>query len=468
MDPYRTNKKSQAILEVLSQLIQSAVKDPRVGFVTLNQVKLNRDHSVAEVYFSVMGDEEERQKSFQGLKKARGFLQSKLVRTLSLRAAPQLRFVYDDSVAKAIGMGELLDGLKDQGDFMTAEEKKRRLTMADLQPPAELIRGLRAGAKFWLVPHHNPDPDAMGGALALAEALQAMGREVRVLGYCDSPVGLTDLPGFAEVTRCEDAQEIFQNEQPDTLVLVDCHRIDRCGPLEETLARFETRWCIDHHLISGRKAPEPGWVETRSCSSCTLVHQVISELGEGDEATDDPAFDVTLDMATNLYAGLVTDTGGFRFANTVPFTFEFARHLSQLGVDTAAVASQTLHRYRRQGVAMLQQVLATFEYYGDGQILVANATRAMLAETGADMADTEGFVNIATAVEGVRYVAFLKELDDNVWRASLRVSGEGDVQVVAARHGGGGHKAAAGCTIEGELEDVVAGLVGDLTDVLRA
>ncbi len=111
---------------------------------------------------------------------------------------------------------------------------------------------------------------------------------------------------------------------------------------------------------------------------------------------------------------------------------------------------------------MLQHVLGTFDYHGDGEILIAHATHAMLAETGADMADTEGFVNLATAVDGVRFVAFLKELEENVWRASLRVQGEGDVQVIAARHGGGGHKAAAGCTIEGELEEVVAGLVGDL------
>lgn len=462
MDPYRTNKQSQAILEVLSTLIQSYVKDPRVGFVTLNQVKLNRDHSVAEIYYSVMGDEQERIDSFKGLKKAKGYMQSKLVRTLGMRAAPNLRFVYDDSVAKAIDLGELLDGLKTDGEFLTDEEKKRRMTLDDIQPPMELIRGLRDGNSFWLVPHHNPDPDAMGGVLALGEALRAMGRKVRVMGYCDPPVGLTDLPGFDKVTRCEDAKEIFENERPDTLVLIDCHRIDRCGPLEDILAGFETRWCVDHHLISGRKAAEPGWVEPRSCSSCTLVHQVITTLGEGDDDLDDPAFDVTVDMATNLYAGLVTDTGGFRFNNTVPFTFEFARHLSEIGVDTAAVAAQTLHRHRREGMAMLQLVLGTFDYHGDGEILIAHADRAMLAETGAYMADTEGFVNIATAVDGVRFVAFLKELDDNVWRASLRVQGEGDVQVIAARHGGGGHKAAAGCTIEGDLEEVVAGLVGDL------
>lgn len=468
MDPYRTNKQNQAILEVLSGLIQNSVKDPRVGFVTINQVKLNRDHSVAEVFYSVLGDEQERKDSFKGLKKARGFMQSKLVRTLGMRAAPNLRFVYDDSVAKAIEMDELLDGLKDQGGMLTEEEKKRRLTLDDIKPPLELIRALREGDSFWLVPHHNPDPDAMGGVLALAAALRTMGRTVRVMGYCDPPIGLKDLPGFAHVTCSDDPDAVFDEDQPDTLVLVDCHRIDRCGPLEDTLARFENRWCVDHHLVSGRKAPEPGWVEARSCSSCTLVHRVIKTLGEGDEQYGDAPFAMTVDMGTNLYAGLVTDTGGFRFNNTVPFTFELARDLSELGVDTAAVAAQSLHRYRRAGVAMLQRVLATFEYFAEGRILVAHADRAMLAETGAVMADTEGFVNIATAVDGVQLMAFLKELEDDTWRASLRAQPGSDVQQIAARYGGGGHKAAAGCTIEGPLSEVVSGLVGELTAALQA
>ena len=109
MDPYRTNKLNQSILEVLSQLIQVSVKDPRVGFVTLNAVKLNRDHSVAQVFYSVIGDEEERKKSFQGLKKAKGFMQSKLVRTLGLRQAPELRFAYDDTIEKGLEMDDILD-----------------------------------------------------------------------------------------------------------------------------------------------------------------------------------------------------------------------------------------------------------------------------------------------------------------------------------------------------------------------
>ncbi|MBM4131463.1 30S ribosome-binding factor RbfA [bacterium] len=465
MDPYRTNKMTHAILEVLSELLQSQVKDPRVGFVTLGGVKLNRDHSVAEVFFTVMGEGANPEQSLEGLKKARGFLQGKLAKTLGLRTAPELRFTHDETLERSVALDSVLNELKDKGEFLTEEQKRRRLCLDDLQPPAHLLTALRLAKVVWVVPHHNPDPDATGSALALGEALAAMGREVRVLGYPDPPVGLLDLPGFGDLLLSDDAPAAFAAQPPDTVVLVDCHRIDRTGPLEETLARCETRLSIDHHLVSGRRSPEPGWLEARSCSTCTLIHQVIVELAKGDAGEDgdgDPPFELTHSMATNLYAGLVNDTGGFRFDNTAPFSFELARRLSAMGVDTALVAKQTLHRYRRAGIELMQRVLATFTWHDRDRILSLYATRAMLAETGGSMTDTEGFVNIATAVDGVRYVIFLKEIGDETWRASLRVRGDGDVQQVAARYGGGGHRAAAGCTIEGGLEQVLADLVAQL------
>jgi phosphoesterase RecJ-like protein len=168
------------------------------------------------------------------------------------------------------------------------------------------------------------------------------------------------------------------------------------------------------------------------------------------------------DMATCLYAGLINDTGGFRFRNTLPLTFELARQLAALGVETAAVAKQTLHRFRLPGIELLQNVLGTLTSFADDKILVLRVDRAMLATTGTVLADTEGFVNIATAVEGVEFVAILKELDTDLWRVSLRAPGGGNVQQVAVRHGGGGHRQAAGCTMAGTSQEITAALVTEL------
>ncbi|MCP4572445.1 MAG: 30S ribosome-binding factor RbfA [bacterium] len=466
MDPYRTRRLNQALRNSLAELLQVAVKDPRVGFVTINKVELNRDHSVARVAFTVLGDEDERTTSLAGLKKARGYLQSRLARGLQLRQAPELRFEYDDSVERGIEMDEVLDDLAARGEFLTDAERRRRLTLADLVPPADFMAGLRAARNLWVVPHHNPDPDAAGAALALVEALRASGREAVVVGYPDPPAGLPDLPGYSDVIAGEDLAALLDEDPPDALVLVDCHRIDRCGPLEDMLEGLETRWCIDHHLVSGRKAPEPGWNEPRACSTCTLIHRVIEDLGRG--TNEDPPFALTLDMATNLYAGLLNDTGGFRFDNTGPLSFELAGQLAALGVDTAKVAALTLHRHRREGFDLLKKVIGTFAYHADGRVAVGHAGIAMMEETGAVPADTEGFVNMVMAVEGVEMAAFLKETEPGVWRTSLRARLGADVQAVAARHGGGGHLQASGCTLEGDIVELSAMLARELTAALDA
>jgi len=465
MDPYKTNRLNNAIQKTLSQLLQLEVKDPRVGFVTIGGVSLNRDHSVARVYYSVMGDDEAKQRSLAGLKKARGFLQGKLGKVLGLRQTPELRFFYDDSLDRSLELENVLKELEARGEFEGEAGRRSRLTLADLPPPPELIEALCGADSFWVVPHWNPDPDAMGSALALGAALRAMGKDAEVFAYPDPAVGLNELPGYDRTVPAAEGAALLEEAPPDLLILVDCHRTDRCGPLSDLLPRIDAVWTIDHHLVSGRQTPVPGWVEARACSAATLVHQVIAELaaGAGDRCAP---FTIDVEMATCLYAGLVNDTGGFRFPNTLPVSFELARRLALLGVDTSAVARKTLYRFRREGVVLLQLVLGSFEFHARGRVLSLRVDREMLARSGAVLADTEGFVNIGTSVEGVEFVVLLKELDEDRWRISLRAPGGGNVQEVAARYGGGGHRQAAGCTIAGSGDEVCSTLVAELIAAL--
>ncbi len=466
MDPYKLQRQNAALQRVLADLLATEVKDPRVGFVTVSGVKLSRDQTVAQVFVSALGGEEARRDSMAGLKKARGFLQGRLGDVLRLRATPDLRFVYDDSLDRGLGVDTILRDLSDRGDLEDEGARRLRMKLADLQPPAELMRALRAGGRIWLVPHWNPDPDAMGSCLALGEALAARGAEVVVFGYPDPPAGFAALPGFADVVPLERAAALLADAPPDRLVMLDCHRIDRAGEYADVLAGVPEAWTVDHHLVSGRRVPLDGWVEPAASATALLVMRIVEELAAADG--DEAGTALSVDMATNIYAGLVTDTGGFRHPNTLPLTFEAAAALASRGVDVAGVTEAVLHRRTPAGMALLQRVLATLETHGEGRIALIRADRAMLAETGARLADTESFVGFATALEGVEFVAFLKELDDRTWRVSLRAPGGGDVQAVAARFGGGGHRAAAGCTLEGDLTAVSAALVPVLLDELAS
>lgn len=455
MDPYKTNRLSAAIQRTLSDLISSRVKDPRVGMVAISQVELNRDHSQARVYVTVTGDETERAKSLAGLDKAAGFLQRQMARTLRMRTVPALRFEYDDSLDRGFGLEQVLRDLADRGEFRDERARYRELTLDDFTPPRELLDPLRAAQRIWVTGHWNPDPDCIGAALALGAALRELAKEVVVFRFPEPTPGLADLPGWDEAVPAAEAPDLFAAAPPDLAVLADCHRSDRCGPLQATLDRIPAVVCIDHHLVTGRRAPAPGWVDSRAESTCTLVYRVIQTLAG---ANADP---FTLDVATNLFAGLAGDTGGFRFDNVRPATFRLAADLATRGVDTAGVQHRILHQRRREGLALLQLALADLTYAGEGRVAVMRITREMVAATGAPLTETEGFVNILTAVQGVRYAALLKEIEPGVWRASLRTNA-GDVQAVAARFGGGGHRAAAGCTLEGDRDAVSAAITAAL------
>ncbi len=461
MDPYKSSKLGNAIQRALGQLLQTAVKDPRVGLVTIHGVELNRDHTVARVFWSVMGDEEERRRSLAGLRQARGFLQGRLAGSLRLRQVPELRFVRDDSLERGLAVDSILRDLERQGELEGEPARRRRLTLEDLEPPRDLMAALCRPRRFWLVPHENPDPDAMGSALALAMALRALGAEARVFAYPDPPSGFAELPGYDTTTPADEAAGLLADEPPEVVVLVDSHRPDRTGPLAGLLEGAAEVWAVDHHLTTRRQAPVPGWIDQRACSASVLVYRIIATMAAGADGLCEP-IELDVDMGTCIYAGLVGDTGGFRFPNTAPFCFELGRRLAELGVDTAGISRATLHRYRRQGIELLKEALATLTFGDGGRVAVMRVDLAMLARTGAVMSDTEGFVNLATSVEGVRYVAFMKQVEADTWRVSLRAPGGGDVQAVAARHGGGGHRQASGCTLSGDADEVAALLMREL------
>lgn len=452
MDPYKTNRLAASIQRTLSELIATRVKDPRVGLVSVSQVELNRDHSVADVYVAVTGDAQEREGSLAGLRKARGFLQGQLGRELRLRSVPELRFAHDEAMDRGFGLEETLRELEARGEFLDTAARRRRLRLEDFTPPPELLDPLREAERIWITGHWNPDPDCVGAALALGAVLRELDRDVVVFRFPDPPPGLADLPGWEDTTEAEQAPALLASEPPDVALLVDCHRTDRTGPLQETLDRLPRVLCIDHHLVSGRRVPAPGWVDDRAESTCTLAVRLIEALAPaGNDLID-------TDVATNLFAGIAGDTGGFRFDNTAPRTFRLAADLAERGVDTAAVQHDLLHARRPAGLDLTQRALATTEYAGEGTVAIAVVTREMVAESGASLDETEGLVNVLTSVRGVRYAALLKETDPGVWRVSLR-SRDGDVQSVAARLGGGGHTRAAGCTLEGSREDVAATVV---------
>ncbi len=429
----------ETLRRIIAQALVDRVKDPRIAFVTINEVRLSRDKTSAQIFYTVLGSDEERRKSMQGLRSSAGFLQSIIGDSLRLKTIPRLHFRYDDSLDRSFRLEEILDDLHSgpEGEAERSEEMR----FIPYPPPPDLVEVFREHHSFRLTTHVNPDADGIGSLLGLGLALEAAGKTVQMVRHEDGPSAFSVLPGYDRAVLPGELQG-----EDEVLVLLDCHELERIGPAADGLTGREKVVVIDHHLTGdGDSEGEVQWIEPAAAASASMVHSLVGAMEE---------LSLSGEVASCLYAGLITDTGGFRFSNTDATTLHVGGDLVEHGADAAALAESFLHRRSPATLRLLARVLDSFDYRLGGKVVLARMTRAMCEETGGRMEDTEGFVNFATSAEGVELVALLKEVDEQTWRVSLRANDPYDVQRVAETFGGGGHAKAAGCTLQGPVEEV--------------
>ncbi len=303
---------------------------------------------------------------------------------------------------------------------------------------SEIASALLAADNMVICGHVSPDGDCIGSALGLAWALRALGKNVTCLLAKDEPVefGLRFLPGVSDmVPACQ-----FEGKF-DTFVSVDVPNADRMG---NDAKRMHAQACetitIDHHISNGPMS-RVNYVDAEAPAAAMLVWNLIPLLGvQVDER-----------MATCCYAGLLTDTGRFQFQNTTADALKYAAEMVAAGANPADIAREVYQNRSRASIALEKRMLGRIEYFGGGQFVSSYLKRADFVETNAIKADAEPMIDIIRSIRGVRVACMLREQEGQV-RGSLRAKDDTDVSVLAARFGGGGHKAAAGFTFEGSLE----------------
>ena len=164
--------------------------------------------------------------------------------------------------------------------------------------------------------------------------------------------------------------------------------------------------------------------------------------------------EVTKEIAECIYTALLTDTGSFHFSNTTERTLKIASELVRRGVEPARISQAIFYSHPFSKIRLLGMVLSTIERDETGRLAWIKLDRAMMYEAGATDEDSDGIVNHALSISDVNAVAFFKELTPGVYRVSLRSKGKSNVAKVAESFGGGGHRNAAGCRIDGDYEDV--------------
>jgi phosphoesterase RecJ-like protein len=303
--------------------------------------------------------------------------------------------------------------------------------------PGTAVERLRAATRVLITSHASPDGDALGSELGFAEMAGRLGLATTILNRDPHPAPLALLRGIETIQVVPELPPDLE-ERFDLAVVLECPDLDR--PALAGLERLPLL-NIDHHLDNTLYG-EVNYID----DDAPAVGEMVLAMADAASVA------VTETMASNLYVALVTDTGDFRYSNATPRAFAAAERLVRFGAKPHEIAEALWERTPARVIRLTGAVLSTLELLADGRLAVIECDRARLAAAGADPGDTEDIINIPRSIDGVRAVAFFKAFRDGLVRVSLRSRGDLDVQSVARSFGGGGHRNAAGCSVEGTLE----------------
>jgi phosphoesterase RecJ-like protein len=302
----------------------------------------------------------------------------------------------------------------------------------------EIKEKLLSSGKTALVCHQNPDGDTLGSAFALSETLDILGKNNDVCCADALPEKYSFMDG---VTICNE----LTSEKYDLIVFVDCAEPKLAGSLVDGLDMKQK--CIiniDHHGTNTKYA-DINYVDSASSSTAEIIQDLIKIIG----------VKFTKSIAEYLYVGMVTDTGQFAYSYTSARTHEHAAFLLECGVDFSRLHKILFNRMPLNKLLLTKQMLQNLEMYEDGKIAVSLLGTQDFKESGAAPEDSDSLVNMILNITGVKAAALIRQLDTNLFKASLRSDDDTDISKAAKIMGGGGHKQASGATIECLKPDVI-------------
>ncbi|MBE1423786.1 phosphoesterase RecJ-like protein [Desulfomicrobium macestii] len=312
----------------------------------------------------------------------------------------------------------------------------------------QIAEQLRDADNFLVLAHVSPDGDALGSMLAMGELLDALGKKVVLFNESGIP------RRFEWLTPKREILTRLPEEEPDNLIVLDCGSAERAGELIAPWLKTKKVFNIDHHL-GNPMFGTLNWVEQRASSVGEMVGMLARKLGV-------PLVGL---LGEYVYLALISDTGDFCFNNTRPETLEMAAEILRLGLLPGPFHEQKQSTGKLSQLQMRGTVLQQARLYADGQISLICFTRELFEQTGTGPEDTEGLVNTVLYVNGVQVAISLREEEQGI-KFSLRSKSSTNVQTVAFRFGGGGHRNAAGGTLLMDMEQAKATMIQAVTEEL--
>ena len=307
------------------------------------------------------------------------------------------------------------------------------------QKVAEKIKN----AKNIVILHHvAPDGDCLGSVLALKEMISQVD-DVKKLDAVITgkiPDIYRFLPGIEYLKKVND-ESLYRSY--DLVIAVDCACKDRLGDATELFNKARSSINIDHH-ISDEGFADIDWIDPKASATGEVLFDLIKPLG----------VKLTQDMATNLYTAMLTDTGGFKFENTKPKTFEICAQLLEAGADPVNIYNKC---YESKPLAMVKlhaKAIDNAIFIENNEIVYTKITRKLLEEIDATDDHIDGITEALRQVDSVKIALVFKETLRGSTKVSFRSNGL-NVCEIASFFGGGGHKLASGCLLEKNIEEAV-------------
>ncbi|MBS4024844.1 MAG: bifunctional oligoribonuclease/PAP phosphatase NrnA [Clostridia bacterium] len=296
----------------------------------------------------------------------------------------------------------------------------------ELNKLADIIKS--SEDNYVLISHVGPDGDNIGSLVGLALGLLQLKKKVTVINADPTPKKYHFLEKCISISAAKEYKK-----QDGNLIVLDCPDLKRTGLSEDAISSFSRVVNIDHH-ISNILFGDINLVDTSAAATGEIVFKLLQKLN----------IDFTPDISTPLYTAIMTDTGSFRYENTTGFSLETGAFLINHGADLNKINVEVYETFSPASIRFMAAALKKLEIAQIGTIAWIIVTNEMYKQFGVNEDDFEGLVNYAKSIAGIEVAFLVKEGEDSTLKVSLRSKGVIDVNEIAAKFGGGGHKKAAG------------------------
>jgi phosphoesterase RecJ-like protein len=310
-----------------------------------------------------------------------------------------------------------------------------------------------------LTTHVRPDGDGLASELALCHILTAMGKEVRIVNQDKTPEMYKWLPGADTIVSLDNGDsspETGPIEGVDLAVILDCSSRERIGNAYERIRNAKRIISLDHHEDS-ECFRDSCFIDTGASSIGELIYFLVPDVRSR----------LTREIATCIYASIMTDTGSFAYSNTTPRVFDVVSNLLEFGVQADSVFRKTYYNKRINHFRLLARALSLLRTDETKKIAYVLLPASVYRRTGATEEDNEGILEVLRGMSGIELIIMLRQIEGNRVKGSLRSLSSVNCNHLAKLFGGGGHPKASGFVVAGDVRAIGRSIVKTIIEKVR-